>query len=174
MIDQRVAKWADVLVRYSNNIQPGEWAVIQGPLVAQPLIQEIYRAVLRAGGHPTVLFNPGLNEVLYKEANDEQLDWVSPVSKLTMEQANALFSVWGEDNTRALTNVDASRMARAQGAGRELLKTMMQRIADKSLKWVGTMYPTQGHAQEASMSLAEYEEFVLGAMLLNEPDPVAA
>ena len=39
---------------------------------------------------------------------------------------------------------------------------------------VGTQYPSQGAAQDAEMSLREYEDFVFGAGLLDHPDPVAA
>jgi aminopeptidase len=35
-----------------------------------------------------------------------------------------------------------------------------------------TLYPTEALAQEAEMSLADYEEFVFRAMALNEDDPV--
>jgi aminopeptidase len=51
---------------------------------------------------------------------------------------------------------------------------MMKRAADGSLRWTGTQFPTQAAAQDAEMSLAEYEDFVFAAGLLNLPDPVAA
>ncbi len=41
------------------------------------------------------------------------------------------------------------------------------------MKWVGTMYPTEGSAQEAGMSLEEYEDFVFGATFADKADPVA-
>ena len=36
------------------------------------------------------------------------------------------------------------------------------------------MYPTPALAQEAEMSLSDYEDFVYGACRLDTPDPVAA
>ncbi|MDQ4065053.1 MAG: aminopeptidase, partial [Actinomycetota bacterium] len=36
-----------------------------------------------------------------------------------------------------------------------------------------TLFPTEAHAQEAEMSLAEYEDFYYGACLVDAPDPVA-
>lgn len=174
MKDPRLAKWANVLVNYSNEIKPGDWAVVQGPVVALPLMEEVGRAILRAGGHYEMRLNTGLQEMFYKEANDEQLAWISPSAKISMEQCDALFSIWGTDNTRSLSNIDPAIMAKAQGAQRELFTTMLKRMADKSLTWVGTQYPTNAHAQEAEMSLDDYTEFSLNAMLLNEDDPVAA
>jgi aminopeptidase len=37
----------------------------------------------------------------------------------------------------------------------------------------GTQFPTQADAQEASMSLSEYEDFVYGSGLIDRDDPVA-
>jgi aminopeptidase len=174
MHDPRLTKWADVLVNYSNAIQPGEWAFLQGPVVALPLIKAVYRAVLKAGGHPQVQLGGGMQNIFYDEANDEQLEWISPASRLTMEQCDAIFSIWGSENTRTLSNVDPARMAKSQQAQAPLFQKMLERMAAKEVKWVGTQYPTQANAQEAEMSLHEWEEFVLGAMLLNEDDPIAA
>jgi aminopeptidase len=41
------------------------------------------------------------------------------------------------------------------------------------MKWTGTQYPCQSAAQDAEMSLEEYEDFVFNAGLLNHADPVA-
>jgi aminopeptidase len=41
------------------------------------------------------------------------------------------------------------------------------------LRWLGTLCPTNAHAQDAEMSLSDYEEFVFRACHVDEPDPVA-
>jgi aminopeptidase len=41
------------------------------------------------------------------------------------------------------------------------------------MKWSLTVYPNNAMAQEADMSLRDYEDFVYGAGMLNEEDPVA-
>ncbi|HZL37646.1 MAG TPA: aminopeptidase [Tepidisphaeraceae bacterium] len=81
--------------------------------------------------------------------------------------------VWADENTKALSNVDAKRIGLQQAARKPIFETFLKRAADGALKWVGTQYPTQASAQDGEMSLAEYEDFVFGAGLLNEPDPVA-
>jgi aminopeptidase len=50
----------------------------------------------------------------------------------------------------------------------------MQRAAAGQLTWCGTLFPTQAHAQDAEMSLTDYEDFVYSAGHLDEDDPVAA
>src|SRR5205085_7896212 len=83
-------------------------------------------------------------------------------------------SMWGEENTRALSNCDPKKMALTQVARKPILELFLKRAAEGQLKWCGTQFPTNAAAQDAEMSLAEYENFVFGAGLLNEPDPVAA
>ena len=54
------------------------------------------------------------------------------------------------------------------------MEIFIKRAAERKLHWCGTQFPTQASAQDAEMSLAEYEDFVFGAGLLIWPDPVAA
>ncbi|MCS6910932.1 MAG: aminopeptidase, partial [Anaerolineales bacterium] len=72
-----------------------------------------------------------------------------------------------------LSGIDPSRQARVRKANAPLTKTFLERAARKELRWVLTQFPTQALAQEAEMSLADYEDFVYGAGLLDQPDPVA-
>jgi aminopeptidase len=58
-------------------------------------------------------------------------------------------------------------------AGAELFDKLMQRSAAGAHRWCLTVHPTHAMAQEADMSLADYREFVYGAGMLNEDDPVA-
>jgi aminopeptidase len=65
-------------------------------------------------------------------------------------------------------------MARNSAAMQPIWAIFMSRAAEGKLKWTGTQFPCQASAQDADMSLAEYEDFVFGAGLLGQPDPVAA
>ena len=50
----------------------------------------------------------------------------------------------------------------------------MDRSASGALRWNVTLFPTDALAQDADMALAEFEDFVYGACLCDQPDPVAA
>jgi aminopeptidase len=54
-----------------------------------------------------------------------------------------------------------------------LQETFMRRQATGELRWSITLFPTEAYAQDAEMSLREYEDFVYGACRLDDPDPVA-
>ena len=174
MIDPRCAKLADVLVNYSVGVKPGDWVVIQGDVITVPMIEEIYRAVLRAGGHPnTVIGTTGTTEIFYQEANDDQLGWVSPMAKMPYYDADVLISLLGTSNTRRLSGVDPAKIVKAQTARRDISATYMKRSAEGTLRWVLSMFPNNAHAQESEMSLSEYENFVYGATFADKDDPVA-
>jgi aminopeptidase len=49
----------------------------------------------------------------------------------------------------------------------------MERTAAGELRWVVTLYPTQAAAQDAHMSLRDFEDFVFHAGFLDRDDPVA-
>ena len=175
MRDPRLAKLADVLVNYSVGVSTDQVVRISGPPVGQPLVVELYRAVLAAGGHPLVRMAPEeLEEVFLKHGTDDQLRFVNPVQKFEYERIDASIGLWGEENTKALSNVDPKRIGLNQAARKPLLETFMKRSAEGKLRWVGTQYPTQGAAQDAEMSLAEYEDFVFSAGKLDRPDPLAS
>mgnify|MGYP005845655485 FL=1 len=174
MTDPRIEKLAQVLVQYSAPVRPGDLVVIRANAVAAPLIQALYREVLRAGGYPlTQITVSGLNETFFKEASDAQLEFVSPVERLVTEQYQVIYTILSETNTKALTNIDPTRQRRAQVARRALRETFLQRAASGDLRWALTLYPTDAYAQDAEMALDEFTEFVFGAGLLDDPDPVA-
>ncbi len=170
-----LTKWARVLVDYSLSVQPEQLVVIHGTPLAAPLIREVYRLVLERGAYPVVqVALPGLAEIFYKTASERQLAFVTPDERLGPEQADALLRILSESNTKALSGVDPVRQQLAQRARTELRQTYLERAAAGKLNWCVTLYPTEAYAQDAEMSLAEYEEFVLRAGFLDRDDPVAA
>lgn len=175
MVDPRLTKLASVLVHYSVGVKKGQFCRISGPPVSQPLIVELYKQVLLAGGNPTVRMVPEeLNEIFLKQATDEQLRFLNPVSVYEHEKMECSIGIWGEENTKALTNCDPAKIGITQAARKPLMDLFMKRAAKHELSWVGTQFPCIAAAQDAEMSLAEYEDFVFTAGLLNTPDPVAA
>ena len=174
MTDPRVARLGELIVNYSLRLEAGNVVRIDAPPVAEPLAIEIYRAALAAGAHPYVdLQLERLPELLLAEGSDEQLEFVSPISKAEIEQLDAIVTVWSETNTRALTDADPDRHQRLLGASQELAKLRWQRMSAGTLGWLGVLVPTEAHAQDAQMSLAEYERFVFRACHVEEPgDPV--
>lgn len=174
MTDIRLQRMADVLVNYSIGVKKGERLAISTPAISAPLVREIYRMALRAGALPeTFISLPGLMEIFYREASDEQLLYIPKTQRLMIDEYETLISMWAETNTKELNNVDHSRMALAQKASQGLLDTYMRRTVDGSLRWVAALYPTDASAQDAEMSLSDFEDFCYRACFLDDENPVA-
>lgn len=176
MVDPRVVNLARLLVRYSTEVKPGDKVCIRGsPLEPQatPLVQEIFREVLRAGGFPSVHLTPeGLRNIFLQEANEEQLRIADPVTTLFFETYDVEFRIRCESNTRELSGADPLRMKTWQQAYAGLTRTFARRYAAGEYRWVLAVFPTQAAAQEAEMSLAEFEDFVYGSTFADKPDPI--
>jgi aminopeptidase len=174
MADRRLEVLSRILVEYSLDVQPGQLVTITASSPqAAPLIRESYRQVIARGGHPLVQVGiPGLSEILFRNASDEQLRYVRPDERITPETADAALSIMSDVNTKSLSGVDPSRQQIRQQARSELTQTYLQRSAEGKLRWCLTLFPTEAYAQDAEMSLADYEEFVYSAGLLDADDPV--
>ena len=175
MLDPRVEKMAKVLVNYSCAVKPGDLVNIRGASLAEPLVLALLEQTLKAGGHPRVKLTPAdYMEILYKNASDEQLTFVSDLERQEVEQLDVSIRVIAESNTRAMSNIDPAKPALLSQGRKDLQQRFLQRAADGELRWTLTAFPTHAYAQEAEMSLAEYEDFVYRACLLHNDDPVAA
>jgi aminopeptidase len=175
MRDQRADALAQILVRYSTEVQKDDVCIIQAPTTAEPLVQAVYEEILRAGGHPVMnLTTEGAQAAFFELASDEQLDWVSPTAKWGVEEADVRIAMIADANSRALSQADPARQVRAQRARKPLMETSMKRAATGEHRWAVTLFPTHAHAGEAGMSLSAYEDFYYEACLATDADPLTA
>ncbi|MBL6981049.1 MAG: aminopeptidase [Anaerolineales bacterium] len=174
MPDPRISKLAKVLVQYSLDLQPGEHFVLRTSPLAEDLNLEVYKEAILAGAHVTLQVGlPGSAEIFFKNASDAQLDYISPIRRLVTETFDASLYIEAEHNTRELSGVNPERQSLFSRANAEISKIFLERAAKKELKWSLTVFPTHAMAQEADMSLKEYQEFVYNAGMLHLDDPVA-
>ena len=174
MPDPRLVKLAEILVHYSVAVRPGDWVVINGSVIALPLVTEVTRLALEAGGHPTVLLSDDdLEEIMLRSASEAQLRWISPFERSVAEQADATIMLRAASNTRVLSRLDPAKQRVRQQARAELTRIAMERAARGERRWVVTQFPCAAYAQEADMSLRDYEAFVYAATFADQPDPIA-
>jgi aminopeptidase len=177
--DPRVVKFAKVLVEHSARIVPGDRVLIEATTAAEALVRELYIQILKKGGHPEVLVAlPGMmpfsqDEFHLTYANDSQLDFIPTFYKIAYDQFESRIRVHSATNTRGTTSIDPAKVQRRSKALGSITASQMRRGAEGKFKWVTTLYPTEGYAQDAGMSLKEYEDFVFKAVHTKEDDPVA-
>src|ERR687893_39513 len=112
MRDQRADALAQILVRYSTQVEKGDVCLIQGTTTAEQLVLAVYEEVLRAGGLPIIQMSPEeASASFFKIASDEQLDWIPPTAEWATENADVRIAMMADANSRALSQADPKRQA---------------------------------------------------------------
>lgn len=173
MADSRHVKLAKVLVHYALALKPGDKFLISTTPAAESLLREVVREAARAGVFITSrIALPGIQEIVLRESAEEMLTQVQEIEKYEIGYFDAYLAIQASANTKAMSGIDPKRLAKVGAARAEIQQTFMSRSASGALRWCGTLFPTQAHAQDAGMSLADYEDFVFGAGMLHLDDPV--
>jgi aminopeptidase len=174
MRDLRIERLADILVEYSLGIKEDDKVAINGAYVAEPLMLALYKRCLKQGAHPMLRPTlPHAEPIRYRESSDKQLEFIWPTDRWLTENLDVSISIISDLNTRQLTHADPARQVVARKARKELMDIYLKRSAEGDFRWNVTLFPTEGLAQEAQMSLEEYEEFFFAACLVGTDDPVA-
>jgi aminopeptidase len=180
MSDPRVENLARILVEYSMAVRPGDHVAIVGSPLAETLLKDVFRYTLRAGGYPYPFMGlevlrgmDGLDEILFKEGSDDQLKHVSKVDTMIYTEFECMLSIRSQGNTHALSGVDPSRQVMRQKARSKIMETYFNRAALKEFRWCATLFPTNAYAQDADMSLSEFEDYVYGTSYADTDDPIS-
>ncbi|MEX2543467.1 MAG: aminopeptidase [Trueperaceae bacterium] len=169
MVNPIHEKFARLLVHYSCQVEPGDKVSLNLHSAASPLARALVREVLAAEAFPILKMTyPEYEEDLLGTAPDSYLD-SSPEFELNeIRQIQAWIRVRAPQNTRALQNLEKSRYSRWLKRNRPVQDYRLDHT-----RWVGTLFPTDALAQDAGMSLDEYQNFLYDAMFLLDDDPVA-
>lgn len=162
MVDPRLKKQAEILVDYSLKFKKGENVAILAEFQARPLVLELYKLLIKRGaGEVKVHFSDyEFTEAYFKNASKKQIDHFPQLEYDEMKKMDCYIRIGSPSNTRGLTGVDASKIMARQKVVRPILNYRI----DKT-RWLVTKYPTNAQAQEAGMSLSEYSDFVLSAIV---------
>jgi aminopeptidase len=162
MKDIRCEKLAAVLLNHSLKVKSGENLVIRSNYNGKPLVDEVYKQAVKAGLNvfTHVLINEH-SKFFMENATEEQFENANKFLEAAYDLADAFVVIEAPDNVKHLSKVDSDRNMRNNKAGSPLIK----RITDK--RWVMTNFPTHSFAQEADMSLEEYENMLFDATLVD-------
>lgn len=160
MADPRVEQLAEIMVNHSVGVQPEETVMICANELAQPLVEAVYKRVLLKGAYPLLkLTLSTLAPLYYEHASEGQLDTLLEIEELIYQKSQVLINIDAPGNVKDLGTIAPGRLTRRARA----MKPIREMIIADRLRWVLCHYPTQALAQEAEMSLFEYEDFLYGA-----------
>jgi aminopeptidase len=173
MTDACMETLAEILLTYCIRCKPHDVVFIKAPLISTPLVEALYRGILIQGGHPEIAYYPDtLESIFYAHASVPHLQHVSPLKIFQVETADSIVEIKADVNTKHLSSVPSEILARRARAQQSVRSIISRRIAEGTLQWVLTMFPTHGLAQQARMSLLEYEHFFYDACFIYKKNPL--
>ena len=173
MRDDRLERLAEVLVQYSTNVQAGERVAISAEDAGLPFVKAVARAATKAGACIEYYIDvPDVDAEVLKNGNESQYAREN-IRFGACARSDVWISAWGSENTKTFQSIDGERLKKRRLANKVNRRAYSERMGSGDLRWCGTQFPTIGDAQNAGMSLEEYEDFVYGAGFLYEEDPVA-
>jgi aminopeptidase len=181
MADQRVHNLAQTLVNYCVEVREKDQVGIIAQPLATPLVQEVVREVLRRGGYPYLLpykvplptlGYEGLDKIIFEEANDDQLKHLDCYWETLNKDFDVRIFIQSEFNTQGIKDIDPERLKIHKQANKPIFDTYFERMSSGDLRRVSTLYPTQAYADDAGMSLSDFEDYVYGATFSDSDDPV--
>ena len=159
MMDQREKKLADILVNYSVKMKKGDTIQVNCGMEAKSLALEVCKLIMKKGAIPRVHTTlPGFAYTYYKHATEEMLKKYPKIAEFEAKNIAGSISIGTESNTKELTTVDSKKIAIRRKTTQPLSEIHLKRN-----NWVICEYPTNALAQDAEMSLEEYEDFVFSA-----------
>lgn len=169
MADPRIEQYASLLVERCIDAQPGWEVVVVGSTQARPLVEEVVRALGRRKAIPLVQLSfSGMDywpfETIWAEtAPAELVAERSPLRVKVEDECDAWIRIGAPENTRDGAGLPLEQQkAIAKGA-----RPLIARRLALDIPWVTCRYPSPALAQEAGMSLREFEDFLFGAVLLD-------
>lgn len=163
-VDIRTRKLAQLAVRYSVFVKPNEKIIISGGSEAIPFMIELYKEIILQKAHPIVKINlPEVADFFYKFANKEQIERFPQEIMELAKTADKWIGIVSDINTKELTNCDAKKITQR----RKIVHPISEYVCNEKdkINRCTIIYPVVALAQDAEMSLTEYENFVYGACL---------
>jgi aminopeptidase len=165
MLDSRVSRLAQLLVRHSTKLQKGEHLLIElfdaPECIGLALIEEA-RAV---GGNPHVVIrNNRVMRALNESASDENLSTWAAYDLDRMTRMQAYIAIRGSENVSEMAGVSDDQMKRV---ARLYQKPVHFERRVNHTKWCVLRWPTPSMAQLAQMSTKAFEDFYFDVCTLD-------
>ena len=168
MIDSRIDQYARLLVERCVDVQPGWQVLVLSTPWARPLVERVCELIGERGAYALLRLDFD-NEHLpvahawTRSAPEALVGALAPADLHTVESIDARIMINAPENTRNGSELSAERQSLVRTATRPYYKRSMA----MEIAWVSCQYPTAALAQDAGLTLTQFEDFLFGACLLD-------
>ena len=162
--DPRIDEYARLLVERSLDVQPGWQVAVRGNHLGRPLIEAVVEQIARKGAHPILQLQfEQFGGPFAREAPLELLREAAPIQRHIWETIDGVITIYCPEDAHEGSDLSDERLAALQ----EMIAPLRRRTMALAIPWVIGEWTTQALADEAGMTLDEYEEFIFNAVLLD-------
>jgi aminopeptidase len=162
--DPRIDDYARLLVERSLGVEPGWQVAVRGNHLGRPLIEAVIEQVARKGAYPILQLQfEQVGGPFVREAPLDVIRVTAPLQRQVWDEADGIITIYSPEDAHEGSDLPEDRQAAAQ----EMLAPLRARTMAMEVPWVIAEWPVAALAEEAGMSLEEYEQFVFDAVLLD-------
>ncbi len=176
-------KYADVLVNFGlgggKGIKKGDVVCINGSEATKPLFLAVRNAILEAGGHVIMQYQPegegryNLSRDFFERASDAQLDhFPAKYMRGLVDEMDHLLFILGDNSPHALKGIDPKKVMRRGASRKPFMDWRNEKEHAGKFSWCIALYGTEAMAREAKMPIKEYWQQIINACFLNEANPI--
>ncbi len=164
-MDPRIEKLADVLVRHSTKLQPGEKVFIEAFDTSDALVTALIDRVTQAGAIPFVeTRSMRVMRSLLTNATESQMRDIAAHELSRMKNVQAYMGIRGSHNALEYSDVPSEKLRLYSSIWNHQVHSE-QRV--NHTKWVVLRYPSPAFAQAAGMSTEAFEQFYFDVCTLD-------
>jgi aminopeptidase len=176
-------RYADVLINFAlgngKGIKKGDVVWLRIGEGAKPLYAELYRAIIRAGGHVISAYTPSagpgynLAKDFYTLAKPHQLSFFADkYMHGLIDQIDHLLFIESSTDLHELEGVDPKKMMLSGEAAKPMMEWRRKKENAGKLSWCIALYGTPAMAEEAGMSEKAYWDQIIKACFLDQKKPI--
>jgi len=163
-MDTRTRELAKLVVDHALFVKKGETVIISGGTESSEFLIALYKEVVLRGAHPDLKVSlPEISPFFFKHAQKHQIEKFPESFDFRVKKAQKYVGINTTSNTRDLSNCDPKKISARQKITKPITDYVVN--GKPNIHRSTVAFPCQALAQEAEMSLTDYENFVFGACL---------
>jgi aminopeptidase len=164
--DPRVDAYASLLVERCLDVRPGMQVLIRTTPLAKPAVLALQREIARRGAYPILRVGFVMwpsNPAWATDAPEELLGELSEIDRFASDHMDARITMDAPENSRDGSDIPSNRFQLTKQAEHYFFRRTMA----SEIPWVSCAFPTEALAQDAGLTLGQFEDVLYGACLID-------